>query len=84
MGTYNQLITKQYLKTHTEMSHIVKQKKKYISKRITCELCNKKFNKEETYTKHKKLDHSSNEQYVIPLQKFLRSNKIKNDLPENK
>ena len=61
-----------------------KQKKKYIPKRLTCELCDKKFNKEETYTKHKKIDHSPNEQYAIPLQKFLRSHRNKNDLPKNK
>ena len=49
-----------------------------------CDLCAKKFNKEETYTKHKKEAHSSNEKYAITFQKFLRSSKTNDDLPENK
>ena len=68
--------TKEHLNNHIESSHNLKQKKNYISKLIKCDLCGKKFNKEETFIKHKKQAHSSNnETYAITFQKFLRSSK---------
>ena len=40
------------------VQNMTKEKtKKYISKRIKCEICDKKFNKETTYQKHMKSDH---------------------------
>ena len=45
-------------------------KKKYISKRIQCDHCDKKFNKESRFTVHMKTDH-------IGLDTNLRSNKEK-------
>ena len=35
----------------------VKETRKYVSKRITCDKCDKRFNKQETYIKHMKKFH---------------------------
>jgi len=60
-----------------------KQKSKYIAKRINCEQCERKFNKMETYEKHKSLEHkSSNNISKIAFQKKIRSSNSRNDLPE--
>ena len=37
--------------------------KTYISKRLKCEYCDKKFNKIETFEKHKKLIHKKEKKY---------------------
>ena len=56
-------------------------KKAYVSKRIACELCQRKFNKKETYSKHLKQAHgetSRNEENIestMTFRKTLRSHK---------
>ena len=69
-------------------------KKTYISKRIKCKICVKKFNKEETYLKHMKQDHKENSirgnnggQKTIPesmvtFRRNLRSDKTIGRAPE--
>ena len=49
------------------------QRKKYTSKRIKCDICDKRFNKRETFQKHMKQIHESTSQTEVPLQKMLRS-----------
>ena len=63
-------------------------KKTYVSKRIKCELCQAKFNKKETHSKHMKEVHSriprteengidnSNSKSTMTFRKSLRNNKI--------
>ena len=49
------------------------QRKKYTSKRIKCDICEKRFNKRETFQKHMKQVQESRSQTEVPLQKILRS-----------
>ena len=53
--------TKNNLNSHTEENHqnISTTKKIYTSKRIKCELCDRKLNKEETFIRHKNQDHKA-------------------------
>ena len=91
--------TKTNLTEHVESNHKnmmnrevvnntdITTKNTYISKRIKCKICVKKFNKEETYLKHMKQDHKENSirgnngvQKTIPesmmtFQRTLRSDK---------
>ena len=87
--------TKESIKTHIQSFHKGNQKKIYVSKRIKCNLCDKKFNKKETYYKHMKVDHDQNinqnttnqynklqsSQVNLPFQKILRNRNNRNDLP---
>ena len=57
-----------HLKRHNETAH--------KTKRLSCNICKRKFNKSEIYEKHKKSAHTENlVQTVIPFQRILRSNK---------
>ena len=48
------------IKKHQESAHEKKGKSKYVSKRIQCEKCEKKFNKSETFKTHMKKVHNMN------------------------
>ena len=49
------------LKTHKNLNHEPKVKnKKFISKRKTCNMCDKNFNKSSTYNKHMENYHGEN------------------------
>ena len=48
------------------------QSKKYVLKRIKCEICEKRFNKSETFKKHMRQVHGSVSQNEVTLQKMLR------------
>ena len=50
-------------------------KKKYTSKRLKCKFCEKKFNKEETFTKHMKQSHNE------VISENVGNHSIENDLP---
>ena len=39
------------------LKQMIKNKKGYVSKRLKCEYCEKKFNKKETFEKHWKENH---------------------------
>ena len=66
----------------------------YISKRSKCEICERKFNKEETYLKHKKQDHKENSsknnngvqknilESMMTFRRTLRSDKTTGRAPE--
>ena len=82
--------TKPNLKTHEETDHHQKKAEKKVakksSKRKNCDLCGKKFNKEETYMNHMKKDHGqlqnnelnqNNTISTLTSQRILRSNKKK-------
>ena len=45
------------IKKYQESAHGKKGKPKYVSKRIQCEKCEKKFNKNETFKTHMKKVH---------------------------
>ena len=51
--------TKGDLKKHTELIH--DKKNKYVTKRIQCQYCEKKFNKKETFKTHMKKFHNQTE-----------------------
>ena len=55
--------TKTNLNKHKEDIHEVKEKVKYVSKRIKCEKCEKKFNKKETFMAHMNKFHGDNGKY---------------------
>ena len=72
--------TKQKVRLHIDIEHTIKAKNKsqYVPKRIKCEECEKKFNKKETFEKHKcqqKIQHTIQPDNMT-LQRYLRSNKI--------
>lgn len=48
------------LNKHKEDSHEEKEKGKYVSKRIICDKCDKKFNKKETFRVHMNKFHAEN------------------------
>ena len=50
--------TKDGLQKHTEF---IPDKKKYVTKRIQCQKCEKKFNKKETFNTHMKKYHNESE-----------------------
>ena len=71
------------LNRHIKSCHEGNQEsKKYISKRIKCQQCEKKFNKEETYTRHmvsahKEAQNVTNQELTFPKSTMLLRN-IKN------
>ena len=67
---------------------MIKNNKKYVSKRIKCDNCEKKFNKTETFEKHMKQVHGSKSQSQseMTLLKVLRSsnnNKMKSSAQDS-
>ena len=70
------LRAKSSLVQHVESAHneTNKVKKQSVSKRIKCEECGKKFNKKETFEKHKKQCQNTILPYVKNFQRKLRSN----------
>ena len=76
---------KQSWKKHTKSNHQgnTKQNKKYQTKRIKCQNCERQFNKKDTYEKHKNAEHNNIniKQSKITFQKKLRSYNTRNDLP---
>ena len=70
-------ISKLSLKQHIESAHndTNKNKKHNVSKRIKCEECGKRFNKKETFEKHKKQCQNTILPYVKKLPRNLRSSK---------
>ena len=61
-------VQRPFLKRHSEANNkkakptvTHKDKKQYTSKRIKCNLCDKKFNKRDTFDKHLKTTHGENE-----------------------
>ena len=73
-------ISKTSVSEHVESVHndTKKDKTQYVSKRIKCEECGKKFNKKETFEKHRKQCQNTILPYVKKLQRTLRSNKSDN------
>ena len=59
--------TKTKVDTHTKTVHTDKMnnKSQYVSKRIKCEICQRKFNKKETFENHKK---QYQQQNTLPVQ----------------
>ena len=73
--------TKHEVMLHINTDHTAKaknNKSQYVPKRIKCQECERKFNKKETFEKHKclqKTQHTS-EPVNMTLQMYLRSNKL--------